>query len=307
EDFVAVDEVQELLDQEKPDIEHAMVRIYKRKIVTKYSEENLREAVEAVRKKIITSYTAAVKYSIPRSTIIHRLYGTRGAKQSKPGKPTAISKDQETKIASYIHTMEKCGFLLTKKDILSWISEYIRKNDSRVIQVNKVQQIHNSVAKKGISKIEKQKSEIVRDPKTYISHTSVWSDHLKILYTKILTPAKNKENDMESFEKIPLQSIARNYPPKITKKLINSGAEVVNYKSSIERIRKEKEEKEKTGKKANRNKGQRTYLQKKLKKLLRKRSREHANMKHRAVQVLAHITLLVIQSTETWNLCIKRL
>lgn len=94
-----------------------MVRNYKRKRITEYSEENLKRAIEAVRKKEINSYLAADKYGIPRSTIIHRLYGTRGAKQSKPGKPTVFSIDEETKMASYIHVMKKCGYPLTKKDL----------------------------------------------------------------------------------------------------------------------------------------------------------------------------------------------
>lgn len=73
----------------------------------------------------MNSYVASEKYGVPRSTIIHRLYETRGAKQSKLGKPTAFSKDEETKIASSIHVMEKCGFPLTKKDVITMISTYV--------------------------------------------------------------------------------------------------------------------------------------------------------------------------------------
>lgn len=105
-----------------------MVRNYKRKKIIKYSEEDLQKAVEEVRTKKLTSYEAAEKYGIPRSTIIHRLYGTRGAKQSKAGRPTVFSLDVESKIASLIHIMEKSGFPLTKKELRSMISEYIRRN-----------------------------------------------------------------------------------------------------------------------------------------------------------------------------------
>lgn len=77
----------------------------------------------------MNSYVASEKYyGVTRSTIIHRLYETRGAKQSKPGKPTAFSKVEKTKIASGIHVMEKCGFPLTKKDVITMISTYIRRN-----------------------------------------------------------------------------------------------------------------------------------------------------------------------------------
>lgn len=41
-----------------------MVRNYKRKRITEYSEENLKRAIEAVRKKEINSYLAADKYGI---------------------------------------------------------------------------------------------------------------------------------------------------------------------------------------------------------------------------------------------------
>lgn len=101
---------------------------YKRIKETKYSLADLIEAVENVRQKKINSYQASVKYGIPRSTIIHRLYGTRGAKQPTPGRPTELSKEWETKVASNLHVMEKCGYPLTSKEVKILISDYIRRN-----------------------------------------------------------------------------------------------------------------------------------------------------------------------------------
>lgn len=86
------------------------------------------KAVEAVRSKQLNSYAAADKYGVPRSTIIHRIYGTRGAKMPKPGRPGVFSKEMERKIAEYIHVMEKCGLPLTKKEVSILIAEYIRRN-----------------------------------------------------------------------------------------------------------------------------------------------------------------------------------
>lgn len=88
---------------------------YKCKKETKYSLADLMEAVENVRQKTMNSYDASVKYGIPRSTIIHRLYGTRGAKQPTFGRPPALSKEWETKVASHLHVMEKCGYQFTPK------------------------------------------------------------------------------------------------------------------------------------------------------------------------------------------------
>ncbi|CAG4958326.1 unnamed protein product [Parnassius apollo] len=44
------------------------------------------------------------------------------------GRPGVFSTDIEKKIASYIHILEKCGYPLTKKEIIAMISEYIRRN-----------------------------------------------------------------------------------------------------------------------------------------------------------------------------------
>lgn len=101
---------------------------YKRKKEAKYSLADLIEAVEKVRQKKMNSYEASVQYEIPRSTIIHRLYGTRGAKQPTPGRPPELSKEWETKVASNLHVMEKCGYPLTSKEVKLLVSNYIKRN-----------------------------------------------------------------------------------------------------------------------------------------------------------------------------------
>lgn len=105
-----------------------MVRHYKRKKEKGYTKEDLLKAVEAVKLKAMNCYKASEIFGIPRATIQARITGTRGAKMPGPGKPTVFSRNQEIRIASLLHVMEKSGYPLTKKEVKAWISEYIRRN-----------------------------------------------------------------------------------------------------------------------------------------------------------------------------------
>ena len=52
----------------------------------KYSEENLRDAVAAVKTKLLTTRAAADKYGVPQTTIMDRIKGRYSAKILKAGK-----------------------------------------------------------------------------------------------------------------------------------------------------------------------------------------------------------------------------
>lgn len=72
------------------------------------------------------------------------------------------------------------------------------------------------------------------------------SSSLKIIDCKIVKAANNTIQPVVSFEELLLKTIAKNDVPKTQKKRItNSNAEVLTYKDAIDRMKKEKEEKDK--------------------------------------------------------------
>lgn len=105
-----------------------MVRKYKKKRVKKYSDENLLQAVDAVKTKRMNSYKASEMFSVPRSTIVSHVTGNRGQKQATPGKPTVFSRQQEEHLTVLIHAMEKAGHPMMRKEIKNLIGEYVRRN-----------------------------------------------------------------------------------------------------------------------------------------------------------------------------------
>ncbi|KOB66553.1 Jerky protein, partial [Operophtera brumata] len=108
-----------------------MVRNYKRKTENKYTQENLLKALEDVRSNKLNTYQAADVYGVPRSTLVHRLRGSREVVKSYRGRPTVFTKYTETKIPGYIHIMEKTGFPLTVQEVKVLISDYIKRNGFR--------------------------------------------------------------------------------------------------------------------------------------------------------------------------------
>ena len=89
-----------------------MVRTYvRKKLPAAYSQDNLKEAVEAVRSKRMMLYGASKFYEIPKPTLFKRVKGLRGVK-------SAIPHEIEARIAAHIKTMEKWGFGLSKKETI---------------------------------------------------------------------------------------------------------------------------------------------------------------------------------------------
>src|SRR5258705_11092909 len=104
-----------------------MVRTYvRKKLPAAYSQDNLKEAVEAVRSKQMTLYGASNFYEIPKPTLFERVKGLRGVKSASMGRPTAISHEIEARMAAHIKTMEKWGFGLSKKETLLAIGQYVK-------------------------------------------------------------------------------------------------------------------------------------------------------------------------------------
>ncbi|XP_065085084.1 jerky protein homolog-like [Ochlerotatus camptorhynchus] len=105
-----------------------MVRHYvKKRLPAAYTKETLLEAVQAVRSKRFTLYSAAKYYKIPKTTLCNRVHGKRGVKSSTGGRPTALPLEVEARLATNIKTMEKWGFGLSKPEIVSAIEQHVKK------------------------------------------------------------------------------------------------------------------------------------------------------------------------------------
>ena len=57
----------------------------------KYSEENLRDAVAAVKTKLLTTRASVDKYGVPQTTIMDRIKGWYSAKILKAGKGVQLA------------------------------------------------------------------------------------------------------------------------------------------------------------------------------------------------------------------------
>lgn len=106
-----------------------MVRNYIRKRPDpSWTKGALKEAVEEVRSGKMSGYQAALKYKIPRSTIMSHVNGTRGQKKESVGRPRAIPETVEQEIAASLHIMERNGFGLSRGEVLELIQDFVNEN-----------------------------------------------------------------------------------------------------------------------------------------------------------------------------------
>lgn len=99
-----------------------MVRNYVRKRPDpSWTKVSLNEAVQQVRSGTLSGYQAAVKFKIPRTTIMSHVNCIRGQKKENVGRPLAISIEDEQKIANCLHVMEKNGFGLSRAEVLELV------------------------------------------------------------------------------------------------------------------------------------------------------------------------------------------
>lgn len=110
-----------------------MPRHYVRKSerATKYSQDELNNALNAIRADRITVKRASILYNIPRTTLRDHLKGRRGIKSKSFGRSTDISFQEEKKIADGIKAMEKWGFGLSRAEVLEKVGEYVRLNKQK--------------------------------------------------------------------------------------------------------------------------------------------------------------------------------
>ncbi|CAH2097797.1 unnamed protein product [Euphydryas editha] len=92
-----------------------------------YSKETLSEAVREVQSGRMSGYAASQKYGVPRMTIMDHVNRKRGISKTL-GRNTALSPDIERNLATSLHTMEKYGFALSRKEVLQMVGDYVKKN-----------------------------------------------------------------------------------------------------------------------------------------------------------------------------------
>lgn len=110
-----------------------MVRVYKRRTNRgqAYTKTVLERAIEDINNGLISAYAASKKYNIPQMTLSYHRRGLRGKKSKTMGRSTAIPFEEEEKLAQGLITMEKWGWGLSRRDVLTVVQEYINKNGLR--------------------------------------------------------------------------------------------------------------------------------------------------------------------------------
>nr|XP_029709500.1 uncharacterized protein LOC109411362 [Aedes albopictus] len=98
------------------------------KTTSKYSKEALDIAANAVRNKRMTLSDASRFYNVPKPTLYRRVNGLSGVKSCSRGRSIAIPFDVESRMASNIKVMEKWGYGLSKKEIISSMGQYLKEN-----------------------------------------------------------------------------------------------------------------------------------------------------------------------------------
>lgn len=110
-----------------------MPRNYNRKTDRKkYSEEHFQEALSRIRSGELGVKLCSRLYSIPGSTLRDHMKGRRGKLGSNKGgggKGTALSKEEETNLATCLRTMSKWGFGLSRNEVLDIVQEYVKRNN----------------------------------------------------------------------------------------------------------------------------------------------------------------------------------
>ena len=107
----------------------AMVRTYQRKTSTKYSQEELKAAVKAVKEDNMKNLAAAKKFRVPRSTVFDHL------KEIHPnigaGAPTILTPGEEKEIVITLQVLQQIGFGLTKELVGVVVRDYLNDQPLR--------------------------------------------------------------------------------------------------------------------------------------------------------------------------------
>jgi hypothetical protein len=89
---------------------------------SKYTEETFLKALQAVKDKRMSLRDAQKEYGVPKTTLIDRLAGRRGAKL---GRTTVLSEEEEEYLVERILVMGEWGFPLAKRDLTHIVKDYL--------------------------------------------------------------------------------------------------------------------------------------------------------------------------------------
>ena len=92
------------------------MRNYKKKTVPKYNQNDLKVAINNVKSKQCTVYSASKLYNIPKSTLL-RCCGDVEPGRHGSGGITVLSKDEEDLIATALNFLAKCGYAQTRREL----------------------------------------------------------------------------------------------------------------------------------------------------------------------------------------------
>ncbi|KAK7605135.1 hypothetical protein V9T40_006993 [Parthenolecanium corni] len=107
-----------------------MVRNYVRKTAgPAYSKEDVQKAKEMIESGRSSLHAATKLFHIPKSSMSQWITGSRGVKSATMGRSTIIPAAEEKRLADCLKKMNKWGFGLSKKEMLSLVGKYVTRNN----------------------------------------------------------------------------------------------------------------------------------------------------------------------------------
>jgi uncharacterized membrane protein len=91
-----------------------------------YTEEDLRQAVSAVKQKRMNISQAAKEYGVPRTTVMDHLRGR--VNSSKCGRKLDLHEVNEKALVAFIKYMSNHGFPMSRNTIRCYIREILRRS-----------------------------------------------------------------------------------------------------------------------------------------------------------------------------------
>lgn len=110
-----------------------MPRYYKRKTTPRYEIKDLRRAVQDVRSKQLTLGKAAIKYSVPKTTLFKQVH-QEVFKEPKKGRNCVFNKKQEDQLERYILDCCKSFYGITPKSLRKIAFTFAEDNKLKQIQ-----------------------------------------------------------------------------------------------------------------------------------------------------------------------------
>jgi len=92
-----------------------------------YTKDDLTLTENAIRSKILTVKAASLMYNISCPILYNHISGFRGKKSTSFGRPAALEYSVDKKLADLLKAMERYGFGLSRKNVLTLVGNYIPK------------------------------------------------------------------------------------------------------------------------------------------------------------------------------------